>query len=189
MIKSNVVIFISLLFSFFLLSNSIAYADINLIDNAYADGHGNGNGGNGHGQGNGNNNGHGQGHGNGHGNSGNNGHGNGHGNSGNNGHKTGHGKNNTAVNSAVFSKNDRTTISHFFHANPFPVSNLPPGIAMNVARGKPLPPGIQKVFLPSGLISQLPARPGFEYLQAGKDVLLVNSSTGVVSDILSNVLK
>lgn len=77
------------------------------------------------------------------------------------------------------------------NANPLavPATALPPGIAKNLARGKPLPPGIAKVFLPNGILSTLPAYPGYEYRAVGNDVVLVNSTTGIVSDILTNVLK
>lgn len=89
----------------------------------------------------------------------------------------------------AFSSTSKKTINNYLAKNPISTTGLPPGIAMNVARGKPLPPGIQKVFLPSGLVSQLPAYPGYEYRIVGNDVVLVNSTTGVVSDILSNILK
>ena len=88
-----------------------------------------------------------------------------------------------------FSNNDRVIVTDYFKAHPFTTTPLPPGIAKNLARGKPLPPGIAKVFLPEGLLSTLPAHPGYDYLVAGNDVLLVNSTTGIVSDILTNVLK
>jgi hypothetical protein len=92
-------------------------------------------------------------------------------------------------NKVGFVNKNRTTISKYYKAKPFPVTTLPPGIAMNLQRGKPLPPGIARVFLPADLVSQLPAYPGYEYLVAGKDVVLVNSTTGVVADILANVLQ
>lgn len=113
-------------------------------------------------------------------------------------HGHGHGKNAHAnaankahgpKKSAQFTETDKTTITNFFNNNPITATALPPGIAMNLARGKPLPPGIAKRFLPNDLLSQLPARPGFDYLLVGNDAVLVNQSTGVVADILTNVLK
>ena len=92
------------------------------------------------------------------------------------------------VNRARFAKTDSATITKYYKAHPFPVSNLPPGIAKNLARGKPLPPGIEKVFLPSDLAAQLPVRNGYDYLVAGKDVVLINQTTGIVDDILVNAL-
>ena len=88
-----------------------------------------------------------------------------------------------------FSNKDKVIIQDQFRAHPFTVSPLPPGIAKNLARGKPLPYGIKKVFLPDGILSSLPVYPGHEYLVAGDDVLLVNSTTGIISDILTNVLR
>jgi hypothetical protein len=68
-----------------------------------------------------------------------------------------------------------------------PVSSLPPGIAKNLARGKPLPPGIAKNF-DGRLASQLPRYDGYEWKQAGSDVILVAIATGIVYEVLRNVL-
>lgn len=90
---------------------------------------------------------------------------------------------------ARFSSQDKTQIIKYFDAKPMGITTLPPGIAKNLARGKPLPPGIAKVFLPSDLVSTLPVYPGYEYLAVGHDAVLVNQSTGMVADILSNIVK
>jgi hypothetical protein len=68
-----------------------------------------------------------------------------------------------------------------------PVSSLPPGIAKNLARGKPLPPGIAKRFDPR-LANQLPRYDGYEWKQIGRDVVLVAIATGIVYEVLRNVL-
>lgn len=68
-----------------------------------------------------------------------------------------------------------------------PTSSLPPGIAKNLARGKPLPPGIAKNF-DSRLTSRLPHYEGYEWKQIGRDVVLVAIATGIVYEILRNVL-
>lgn len=68
-----------------------------------------------------------------------------------------------------------------------PTSPLPPGIAKNLARGKPLPPGIAKNF-DSRVASQLPHYEGYEWKQIGTDVVLVAIATGIVYEILRNVL-
>ncbi len=135
--------------------------------------------------------GHGQGKGQGHG------HGNPHGQKGGDKHETvhGHAKNPTSAHpsaakkTAKFSSGDRTVITNYFHAHSFTPSTLPPGIAMNVARGKPLPPGIAKRYLPNDLVTTLPTYPGEEYVVVGRDVVLLNESTGIVTDILANILK
>jgi hypothetical protein len=64
---------------------------------------------------------------------------------------------------------------------------LPPGIRKNLARGKPLPPGIQKTRMPDGFIGQLPHHPGYEWRQAGGDLVLVVSGSLVIADILEGV--
>ena len=68
-----------------------------------------------------------------------------------------------------------------------PASSLPPGIAKNLARGKPLPPGIAKNF-DSHVSSQLPHYEGYEWKQIGTDVVLVAIATGIVYEVLRNVL-
>ena len=66
---------------------------------------------------------------------------------------------------------------------------LPPGIAKNLARGKPLPPGIAKKNLPDGLRQMLPAPPhGYERLIVDGKVLLVEIATRVIHDILVDVV-
>ena len=79
-------------------------------------------------------------------------------------------------------------IRSYFQANPLAPQSLPPGIAKNVARGKPLPPGIAKRALPGGLATRLPAYPGHEVIIVDRDVILVDIATRVVVDILTRVL-
>lgn len=64
---------------------------------------------------------------------------------------------------------------------------LPPGIRKNLARGKPLPPGIQKTRMPDSFIDELPRHEGYEWRQAGADLVLVASGSLVISDILEGV--
>lgn len=172
MLKSKNFYSIPLLLSAFIFFNPVCYGDVNVISDAYANA-----GGHGHGDGHGHENGHG------------NWNGHGHGKAHNQKNWTNADKNAAKSNNMRFTDRDSTVITKYYTANPFPVTPLPPGIAMNLLRGKPLPPGIAKVFLPSNLVSQLPVYPGYDYLVAGRDVLLVNSQTNVVSDILANVLR
>lgn len=64
---------------------------------------------------------------------------------------------------------------------------IPPGIQKNLARGKPMPPGIQKTRMPQSFINQLPYHEGYEWQQAGTDLVLVVSGSLVISDILKGV--
>jgi Ni/Co efflux regulator RcnB len=64
---------------------------------------------------------------------------------------------------------------------------LPPGIRKNLARGKPLPPGIARQHMPAAFTSDLPRHDGYEWRQAGGDLVLVASGTLVIEDILSGV--
>ena len=62
---------------------------------------------------------------------------------------------------------------------------LPPGIAKNLQRGKPLPPGIAKQYLPPDLLAGLPPlSAGFEYVLVAGKLLLVEIATQVIHDVL-----
>ena len=90
----------------------------------------------------------------------------------------------------VVTTSDRTLIHNYFIANPVGVSALPPGIAKNVARGKPLPPGIAKKQAPYALVQQVPAcRSGLECIVLGADMLILDAVHGVVRDIVRNVVR
>jgi hypothetical protein len=64
---------------------------------------------------------------------------------------------------------------------------IPPGIRKNLARGKPMPPGIQKTRMPDSFIDQLPHHDGYEWQQAGTDLVLVATGSLVISDVLAGV--
>lgn len=84
----------------------------------------------------------------------------------------------------------RTLIRDYYAARP--VSNveaLPPGIRRNLARGKPLPPGIAKKTAPHELAARLPLREGYELVEVGLDVFLVEVATNVVHDVLMDVIR
>lgn len=67
--------------------------------------------------------------------------------------------------------------------------SLPPGIAKNLQRGKPLPPGIAKQVLPSGLAERLPpVREGYERVIVDGKVLLIDVATQIIHDVLVDVI-
>jgi hypothetical protein len=90
--------------------------------------------------------------------------------------------------SITFGATVERDIRAYFQANPLAPQSLPPGIAKNLARGKPLPPGIAKRALPGGLQTRLPAYPGHEVIIVDRDVILVDIATRVIVDILTRVL-
>lgn len=66
---------------------------------------------------------------------------------------------------------------------------LPPGIAKNLARGKPLPPGIAKQSLPYNLRRELPPPPaGYERIVVAGKILLVEIATQMVRDVLTEAV-
>lgn len=65
--------------------------------------------------------------------------------------------------------------------------SLPPGIAKNLARGKPLPPGIAKRSLPPSMLNELPYYPGHEWKIVGDNLVLIALSTAVVTAVINGV--
>ena len=94
-----------------------------------------------------------------------------------------------ALAGALLSDHDRATITRYFQQHPQPGSDLPPGIAKNLARGKPLPPGIAKRGVPGALTSQLSIPSGYLLQTVGADVVLVAAATSVIADILRDVAR
>jgi Ni/Co efflux regulator RcnB len=82
----------------------------------------------------------------------------------------------------------QNTIRTYYADKPKKARGLPPGAARNYARGKRLPPGIAKQALPPDLERRLTVPPGHQYIVVDSDVLLVAVSTGIVVDILLDVL-
>lgn len=66
-------------------------------------------------------------------------------------------------------------------------AGLPPGIRMNLERGKPLPPGIAKRFDDRAL-RDLPRYDGYEWRRVGPDAVLVDIANDIVYEVLRGVL-
>lgn len=136
--------------------------------------------------GNGNGNGNGGGHGNSSGN---------HGNSGNHANKGNNPSSDEQVNRKNYGKPDHVESDiSVSRARSLAVNygltgyqSLPPGIAKNLARGKPLPPGIAKKAVPASMLGQLPYYPGYEWRIVGNDLVLVALSTAIVTAIINGV--
>ncbi|QPT15345.1 hypothetical protein I6G37_10530 [Serratia rubidaea] len=156
----------------------------------FADKGGNGNGGNGHGNsGNHGNKGYDGKHGNGNGN----GNGKGNGNGNGKGVSDEHGNKGKRGNSADDHGLVRVDLS-YDRARSLALNygltgyqSLPPGIAKNLARGKPLPPGIAKKTVPASLLGQLPHYPGYEWRVVGDDLVLIALSTALVASVINGV--
>ena len=90
----------------------------------------------------------------------------------------------------TFSAAERELIGGWFRERPSGnVKALPPGIRKNLARGKPLPPGIAKQVLPTGLIDRLPPPPhGYERVSLAGKILLVEIATQVIHDVLEDII-
>ena len=84
----------------------------------------------------------------------------------------------------------RTQIQSYYTAHPVAdAQSLPPGIRRNLARGKPLPPGIAKKVAPPELASRVRLRDGYELVEVGLDVFLVEVATNVIHDVLMDVVR
>ncbi|MGX5110517.1 anti-virulence regulator CigR family protein [Enterobacter cloacae] len=143
----------------------------------------------------------GNGNGGGHGNSGGQGNSDNHGNSGNHGNKQNSGQDNPGKSEKSFKNskdvgNDVDARVSFDHARHLALNygltgydSLPPGIAKNLARGKPLPPGIAKKTVPASMLGQLPSYPGYEWRVVGDDLVLIALSTAIVTSVINGVFK
>lgn len=65
---------------------------------------------------------------------------------------------------------------------------LPPGIRMNLERGKPLPPGIAKNFDPR-LRRELPHYEGYEWRRVGADAVLVDITNDIIFEVIRDILR
>lgn len=97
----------------------------------------------------------------------------------------------TSVTASVsISVGDIAIIRDFYASQPARgVETLPPGIRRNLARGKPLPPGIAKRSPPQGLQSRIAIPESFEIVEVGLDVFLVEVATGLIHDALMDVIR
>jgi hypothetical protein len=96
----------------------------------------------------------------------------------------------TASASILLTKNMQVEIRDWYVRHPIGnVEALPPGIRKRLARGKPLPPGIAKQIAPAGLRSRVRLPDGYQILEVGLDVLLVEVATGIVHDILMDAVR
>lgn len=81
-------------------------------------------------------------------------------------------------------------VREFYSSRPVAgAESLPPGIRRNLERGKPLPPGIAKKAVPADLRSRVEVRDGFELVEVGLDVFLVEVATNIVHDVLMDVIR
>lgn len=84
----------------------------------------------------------------------------------------------------------RSEIASFYASSPRQdVSSLPPGIQKRLQRGKPLPPGLARRAVPPALEQRIAVPTGYELVEVGLDVLLVEIATNVVHDVLMDVIR
>ncbi len=86
-----------------------------------------------------------------------------------------------------FTAMDDTTVRVYFASKPVVWTGLTPQQAKNFQRGKPVPAGVPRSALPRDLLTRLPTRRGFAYVRVGADVALIDTSTGVVVDVIENI--
>jgi hypothetical protein len=84
----------------------------------------------------------------------------------------------------------QTQIREFYAARPSSsVEALPPGIRRNLQRGKPMPPGIAKKAVPGELQARVGLADGYELVEVGLDVFLVEVATNIIHDVLMDVIR
>ena len=87
----------------------------------------------------------------------------------------------------VFREGDHATFHDYFATHQIVAEPLPPGIAKNVAHGKPPPPGIAKRAVPPDLLALGPKMEGVSFAIVGEVVVAMKG--GVVVDVLAGVFK
>jgi len=63
-------------------------------------------------------------------------------------------------------------------------NRLPPGLERQLVEGGRLPPGLERRALPSDLRARLPRRRGTDRVVVDRDVVLIETATGLILDIL-----
>ena len=92
--------------------------------------------------------------------------------------------------SVTLSSDMQVHIREFYSAREsYGATALPPGIRKRLARGKGLPPGIGKKAVPDGLRSRIRLPEGYEIVEIGLDVLLVEVATNIVHEVLMDVVR
>ena len=100
------------------------------------------------------------------------------------------GRSDGAAASVTLSVELKSQIQEFYTTRPATNAQaLPPGIRRNLERGKPLPPGIAKKTAPPELTRRIELRDGFELVEVGLDVLLVEVATNVIHDVLMDIIR
>ena len=66
---------------------------------------------------------------------------------------------------------------------------LPPGLQKHIDRTGQLPPGLQKRVLPGDLRGLLPYRKGRDYRVVGTDIVLIETATNLILDVMQGVLR
>ena len=66
---------------------------------------------------------------------------------------------------------------------------LPPGLQKHIDRTGRLPPGLEKRRLPGDLRGLLPYRKGLDYRVVGNDIVLIETATSLILDIMKGVLR
>jgi hypothetical protein len=85
----------------------------------------------------------------------------------------------------VFQDPDRTVFRDYFARHHLVVTNLPPGIAKNVERGKPLPPGIAMHAFPRSLVKRRSLDRDVAFVMVGNNMFAMRN--GIVVDMMWNV--
>ena len=86
-----------------------------------------------------------------------------------------------------FSPADNTHVRVYFAHNPVVWTGVPPELARNFAQGKELPGGLSVDPLPPALVAKLSPRPGYDYGRVGDDVVLIDNSARIVTDVIEDV--
>lgn len=94
------------------------------------------------------------------------------------------------LDSLLFGPRDRQIIANFFLRNPGYLDYLPSGLRRQLVTKGRVPPGISRQPLPEPLAQRLAPLPdGYERTIIGPDVLLIEARSGLIIDIVRDVVR
>lgn len=87
----------------------------------------------------------------------------------------------------TFSLQDEESVRAYFRGQDGPSSAPSDAVAKRASLGQPLPEDIARVYLPLAVEAALPIYPNAGYYLIGRDVVLIDTTTRIVVDILKDV--
>ncbi len=89
----------------------------------------------------------------------------------------------------IISAAERALIGDYITKAKVKHKGLPPGLQKHIERTGRLPPGLEKRELPGDLRGLLPRRTGQDFRVVGNDIVLIETATNLILDVMQGVLR